>query len=43
MTNKIIRQTSKCANCVAKKSRFFKQKSNKKTTWNKIDPKFFIY
>ena len=28
MTNKVIRQTSRCANCVAKKSRFLKQKSN---------------
>ena len=28
MTNKVIRQTSKHANCVAKKSRFLKQKSN---------------
>ena len=25
MTNKIVRQTSKCANCVAKKLRFLKQ------------------
>ena len=28
MTNKVIRQTWKCTNCVAKKSRFLKQKSN---------------
>ena len=30
MTNKVIRQESKSANCVAKNSRFLKQKSNKK-------------
>ena len=26
MTNKVIRAKSKCATCMAKKSRFFKQK-----------------
>ena len=31
MTNKVIRQKSKCTNCVAEKSRFLKQKSNKKS------------
>ena len=30
MANKVVRQSSKCANCVAEKSRFLKQKSNKK-------------
>ena len=29
MANKINRQVSKCGNCVAEKSRFLKQKSNK--------------
>ena len=29
MTNKVVRQLSKCANCVAEKSRFLKQKSKK--------------
>ena len=31
MTNKVVRQSFKCANCVAEKSRFLKPKSNKKT------------
>ena len=31
MTNNVIREASKCVNCVAEKSRFLKQKSNKKT------------
>ena len=31
MINKVIRQKSKCTNCVAEKSRFLKQKSNKKS------------
>ena len=43
MTNKVIRQVSKCANCVAKKSRFLMQKSNKRTGWDKINHKLFIY
>ena len=43
LTNKIVRHTSKCANCVAEKSRFLKQKSNRKTGWNKINPKLLIY
>ena len=30
MKNKVIRKKSKCANCVDEKSRFLKQKSNKK-------------
>ena len=30
MINKVIRQASKCATCVAEKSRILKQKSNKK-------------
>ena len=43
MTNKMVKQASKCANCKAKKSRFLKQKTNRKTAWNKIDPKLLIY
>ena len=43
MTNKVIRQVSKCANCVAEKSRFLIQKSNKRTGWDKINHKLFIY
>ena len=42
-TNKVIRQASKCANCIAEKSRFLKQKSNNKTSWDKSDPKFMTY
>ena len=42
ITNRAIRPASTCDNCVAKKSRFLKQKP-KKTAWDKIDPKFFMY
>ena len=31
MTNKVIRAKSKCATCMDKKSRFLKQKHNKKS------------
>ena len=31
VTNKVIREKSRCANCVAEKSRFLKQNSNKKS------------
>ena len=41
MTNKIVRQKSRCANCMFDKSRFLKPKSNKKA--NKTKPKLFIY
>ena len=41
MTNKVIRQASKCANCVAEKSKILKQKINKKTDCGKIDHNFF--
>ena len=30
MANKVVREESRCANCMADKSRFLKQKSNKK-------------
>ena len=43
MTNKMIRQASKWANYAANKSRFLKQKPNKRSVWDNIDPKFFIY
>ena len=43
MANEVVRQASKCANCVAQKSRFLKLKHNKKTGWNKINPKLLIY
>ena len=35
MINKVIRQVSRCANCVAGKSRILKQKSNKKIVGTK--------
>ena len=38
LTNKVVRQTSKCAYSVAEKSRFFLKKSNKKSNSNKINP-----
>ena len=43
MTNKVIRQASKCANCVVKKSRFSKRKTDKKFDWDNINLKYFIY
>ena len=43
MTNKVIIEKSKCASCVAENSKFLKQKSNKKSNLNKINPKLFIY
>ena len=43
MTNKVIRQASKCANYIAEKSRFLRQKSNKKSVSDKINPTSFIY
>ena len=43
MANEVVRQVSKCANCVAEKSRFLKLKHNKKAGWNKINPKLLIY
>ena len=43
MTNKVIREKSKCANCMVDKLRFLKQKPNKKTRWNNINPIASIY
>ena len=37
----MIRQKSRCAACMSDKSRFLKQKSNK-SSWNNINPTFFI-
>ena len=46
-TKKAIREASRCANCIANKSRFLKQKSNKnsnkKSDIEKINPIFHIY
>ena len=38
MTNTVIRQAPKCANCAAEKSRLLKEKSSKKTGWGKENP-----
>ena len=43
MTNKVIRGKSRCANCMFDKSRFLKEKHNKKSSWDNINPKPFIY
>ena len=36
MANKLIRQKSKCANCMSNKSRFLEQNHNKKVVGTKI-------
>ena len=38
MTNKVVKEKSRCAKCVSDKSRFLKQKSNKKSGCNNINP-----
>ena len=43
MRNKVIRDKSRCANCMSDKSRFVKQRHNKKSSWNSTNPKLFIY
>ena len=43
MTNKATKQVSNSANCVTEKSRFLKQKSDAKSSWERINPNFFIY
>ena len=43
MTNQVIRDISRCSSCMAYKSIFFKQKHSKKSGWNSINPKLFIY
>ena len=42
-TNKVIREESRCANCMSDKARFLKQKNNRKSSWNNVNPNFFIY
>ena len=42
MTNKVVRQTSRCANSMVDQSRLLKQKYYKKSILNKINPKLFI-
>ena len=47
MTKKIIREASRCANCIADESRLIKKINSliksliKKSGWDKINPKFF--
>ena len=36
MTNKIVREKSRCANCMVVKSRFLKENFNKKSNLNKL-------
>ena len=43
MINKVIRDKSRCANCMSDKSRFLKQLHNKKSVWNNINPKLFLH
>ena len=43
MISKVVREKSRCANCMVDQSRFLKQKLNKKSGWNNINPKLFIY
>ena len=43
MTNKVIRQVSQHANCIAEKSRFLIKRSNEKSVLGKINPTLFIY
>ena len=43
MTNKVMRDKLRCANRMAGQSRFLKQKHNKKSCWNNVSPKIFIY
>ena len=40
MTNKVVREKSRCPNAMINKSRFLKQKPNKKTSWNNVNPNY---
>ena len=42
MTNRVVIQSSKCADCVPEKSRFSKQTQTKKSNLSKINLKLFI-
>ena len=37
MTNKVVVEKPRCANCISDKSRFLKQKSNKNSSWNNVN------
>ena len=43
MTNKVIRENSRCPNCIAAGSRFLREIFIKETGWDKINLKLFIY
>ena len=43
MMNKRIREKSRCANCMANKLKFLKQRFDKKNSWNNINHKISIY
>ena len=43
MTNKVKRDKSRCAECVSDKSRFQKQKHYKRSSWNNINLKIFVF
>ena len=43
MTNKLVWEKSRCANAMIYQSRFLKQKPNKKTSRNNVNPKLFVY
>ena len=42
MTNKVVGDKSRCASCMSDKSRFLKQKYNKKSGCNIINTKLLI-
>ena len=42
MMNKVIRDKSRCANCIPDKSRLLKQKYNGKSGWNNTNPKLLL-
>ena len=43
MTNRVVREKSKCVNAMIYTSRFLKEKPNKKTSWNNVNPSLFLY
>ena len=43
MTHKVIREASRSAKCMVYKSRFLKQRPNKKSSWNNTNLKLFMY
>ena len=43
MTNKVVREKSRCADCINDKSKLLKEKLNKKYIESKINSKLFIH